>query len=149
MSKPKKKKNNQKLNKSLIEKYTTVMAMAALTGQSVPSRSVSLTVDLPEPMVKIAEHVAEVTGTELSVALAQMVKEGLSYKVQTLSRDATKEETDSSEAETPPVEFKKLEEVMTGFQSNLGNLNGLMDTLSKLSESLNGMDPSGDLLKTR
>ncbi len=126
--------------------------MAALTGQPIPSTPVNLTVDIPNPMLAIAKHYAEVSGIDATVVVSQMVKEGLSHKIQSMSQEALGEMEDTEEVSALPSglpEIKQFQEALGGLQSNMGNLDGIVETLNKLVESVNAISPSGDVPKDR
>lgn len=150
MTRKKKNQSKKKLDSSVIEQHMTNMAMAALTGQSIPTRSVTLTVDLPEPMIAIAEHVAAEADVPTEEMIARMVKEGLSYRMQYMAKEALANENEvPQETIEATNELKGMTEAIKNLQSNMGDVSGLMDTLNKLSESLNGINSPGDMLKIR
>lgn len=153
MSKKKKQQQKKQLDLELIQKHTAELGMAALTGRSIPTRSIQVTVELPEPMVAIAEHVAAVTESNLNDALSQMVKEGLSIKIGSLSKDALKDEA-SLESLIPKgssvEETKKAQDIFTNFTENISGIQDLITQLNSLEQQFtNGTFDPGNLPKIK
>ncbi len=148
----KKKKNNQPaLDLELIQSSVAQLGLAALTGQSVPTERVTITVDIPKPLLDIATHVASVSGGTREDAVAQMVKEGLSDRLKSLTQDATEETPSLSDLipKSANISAEKTKDVLEKFQGNMGELTEMVGKLNEISEALNGMGISGDLLKIK
>lgn len=133
----------------------TDMAMAALTGQSIPTEKITLTIDVPTSVVTMAKQMAIAYDTTKEAILAGYVKEGIDAKLNLIKQMSGMAMFGGKEkAPVPPTpdissdSLKKFEETI----GNMGNLKDLMSTLNNLTESLqeletNASTPTGDVLK--